>query len=184
MRKLIHSMSQSLDGFIADRNGAIDWSVPDEELHQFHNDRVSEIGTHLLGRRLYEVMLYWETAAESPDASDIEIEFAGIWKSIEKVVFSTTLEKVEGTNTRLATRSVEEEIAALKEQPGKDIAVGGAGLAGSCIELIDEFELFVAPVVLGGGTPYFPATDKRLALELVETRTFSAPVLYLHYRRV
>jgi dihydrofolate reductase len=129
-------------------------------------------------------MLYWETADETPSAAEHELEFARIWKALPKVVFSTTLEKVEG-NATLATDSVAEEVARLKEQPGKDLAVGGAGLASSAIKLglIDEFRLFVSPVVLGGGTPYFPALDERLNLELVETRTFGSPVVYLRYRR-
>jgi dihydrofolate reductase len=119
-----------------------------------------------------------------PSAAEHELEFARIWKALPKVVFSTTLEKVEG-NATLATDSVAEEVARLKEQPGKDLAVGGAGLASSAIKLglIDEFRLFVSPVVLGGGTPYFPALDERLNLELVETRTFGSPVVYLRYRR-
>ena len=160
MRKLIYSMTVSLDGFIADPNGEIDWSVPDEELHRFHNQRVREIGAHLLGRRLYEVMLYWETAEENPAASDYELEFARIWKAIPRIVFSKTLEKVEG-NARLARNDVAGEVARLKQEPGKDLAVGGAGLASSLIDLglVDEYQVFVSPVVLGGGTPYFPPLE-------------------------
>lgn len=185
MRKLIYSMGMSLDGFIAGPDGGIDWSVPDEELHRFHNDRVRELGAHLLGRRLYEVMLYWETAEEQPGAEEVELEFARIWKPLPKIVFSTTLESVEG-NARLATEGVAEEVARLKEQPGKDLGVGGAGLAGACaaLDLIDEYQVFVHPVVLGGGTPYFPALHERINLELVETRTFGSRVVYLGYRRV
>jgi dihydrofolate reductase len=185
MRKLIYSMGVSLDGYIADPGGEIDWTVPDEELHRFHNERVREIGVHLCGRRLYEVMLYWETAEENPAAEEHELEFARIWKRLPKIVFSKTLETVEG-NYRLAGDSVAEEVAKLKEQPGDDLAVGGAGLASTCIELglVDEFQLFVYPVVLGGGTPYFPALDERIGLELVETRTFGSRVVYVRYRRV
>jgi dihydrofolate reductase len=184
MRKLIYSMSVSLDGFIAAPDGEIDWGVPDEELHRFHNQQVHEVGTHLLGRRLYETMLYWETAEENPSAAEVELEFARIWKSLPRIVFSKTLEKVEG-NARLAREGVAEEVAKLKEQPGKDIAVGGAGLASTCIELglVDDYRLFVYPVVLGGGTPYFPALEERINLELVETRTFASRVVYLRYRR-
>ena len=185
MRKLIYSMSVSLDGFIADSDGEIDWSAPDEELHRFHNQQMQEMGVHLCGRRLYEVMVYWETADENPAAAEHELEFARIWKDIPKIVFSTTLEKVAG-NARLVRDGVAEEVAKLKEQPGKDLAVGGAGLASTLIKLglIDEFRLFVSPVVLGGGTPYFPALDERIELELVETRTFGSRVVYLRYRRV
>jgi dihydrofolate reductase len=184
MRKLVYSMSVSLDGFIAGPDGGIEWGGPDEELHRFHNQQVGEVGVHLLGRRLYETMLYWETADENPSASDYELEFAHIWKSLPRIVFSKTLEKVEG-NARLAKEGVAEEVAKLKEEPGKDIAVGGAGLASTCIELglVDEYVLFVYPVVLGGGTPYFPALEERINLELVETRTFGSRVVHLRYRR-
>ena len=184
-RKLIYSMTVSLDGFIAGPGGDIDWSAPDEELHRFHNQRVREVGVQLCGRRLYEVMLYWETADENPSASDYELEFARIWKPLPKIVFSTTLEKVEG-NARLLRDGVAEEVATLKEQPGKDLAVGGAGLASTLIKLglVDEYQLFVSPVVLGDGTPYFPAMDSRINLELIETRTFGSRVVYVRYRTV
>ena len=185
MRKLIYSMGVSLDGFIAGPGGEIDWSDPDEELHRFHNEQTKEIGAHLCGRRLYEVMLYWETAEEqNPSPPEYELEFARIWKDLPKVVFSKTLDKVEG-NARLVKDGVAEEVAKLKERPGKDIAVGGAGLASTLIEqgLVDEFRPFVSPVVLGGGTPYLPALRGRIDLELVETRTFGSRVVYLRYRR-
>src|SRR3954470_12332256 len=184
MRKLIYSMGVSLDGFIAGPDGEIDWSVPDEELHRFHNQQARETGVHLYGRGLYEVMTFWETADEDPARHDYEREFARIWKDTPKVVFSTTLEKVEG-NARLATDDAVDEVARLKQEPGTDLAVGGAGLASTFIEhdLIDEYRLFVRPIVLGGGTPYFPALDNRIELELVETRTFGSRVVYLRYRR-
>jgi dihydrofolate reductase len=184
MRNLIYSMGVSLDGFIAGPDGDIDWSAPDEELHRFHNQQTRELGAHLCGRRLYEVMLYWETADQNPSAPEHELEFARIWKDIPKIVFSKALDKVEG-NARLATEGVAEEVAKLKEQPGKDVGVGGAGLASALMKLglIDEYRLFVSPVVLGGGTPYFPA-DERVDLELVETQTFGSRVVYVRYRRV
>jgi dihydrofolate reductase len=183
MRKLIYSMSMSLDGFIAGPDGGIDWSVPDEELFRFHHQQVQEVGVHLCGRRLYETMVYWETAEESPLAAE-QVEFAHTWKALPKVVFSTTLESVVG-NTRLARGGVGEEVLKLKEQPGKDIAVGGAGLARACMELglIDEWRLFANPLLLGGGTPYFPPLEKGINLELIETRTFGSRVVYLRYRR-
>jgi dihydrofolate reductase len=185
MRKLIYSMGVSLDGFIAGPGGEIDWGAPDQERHRFHNQQTRELGGHLLGRKLYEEMVYWETADENPSAPEHELEFAGIWKALPKVVFSKTLEGVEG-NARLVRDGVAEEIAKLKEQPGKDLAVGGAGLASSCTKLglIDEYRLFVSPVVLGGGTHYFPALEERINLELVETRTFGSRVVYVRYRRV
>jgi dihydrofolate reductase len=185
MRKLIYSMGVSLDGFIAGPNGEIDWSAPDEDLHRFHNEQTRETGVHLLGRRLYEVMLYWETADQDPSAADYELEFARIWQATPKIVFSTTLETVEG-NARLAGNSVADEVARLKEQPGKDLSVGGAGLAATFIklDLVDEYRLFVSPVVLGGGTPYFPPLEERINLELIETRSFGSRVVYVRYRRV
>jgi dihydrofolate reductase len=184
MPKLIYSMGVSLDGFIAGPAGEIDWSAPDEELHRFHNQQTRETGAHLYGRRLYEEMVYWETADENPSAAEHELEFARIWKDIPKIVFSTTLEKVEG-NARLASDGLAEEVTGLKEQPGKDLAVGGAGLASACIKLglIDEYRQFVSPVVLGGGTPFFPALDERINLELIETRTFGSRVVYVRHRR-
>jgi dihydrofolate reductase len=185
VRKLIYSFGVSLDGFIAGPGGDIDWSAPDEELHRFHNQQARELGAHLYGRRLYEVMRYWETADENPSAPEHVLEFARIWKDTPKIVFSKTLEKVEG-NARLVRDGVAEEVAELKQQPGKDLAVGGAGLAATCIKLglVDEYRLFVSPVVLGSGTPYFPALDERIDLELVETRTFGSRVVYVRYRRM
>ena len=181
MRKLIYSMGVSLDGFIVGPDGKFDWSAPDEELHRFHNQRAGELGGHLLGRRLYEVMTYWETADQHV-ADEYLLEFARIWQELPKVVFSKTLEKVEG-NTMLLRGGVAEEVARLKQQPGNDLAVGGAGLASTCTELglIDEYRLFVNPVVVGGGTPYFLGLDKRIDLELVETRTFGSRVVYVRY---
>jgi dihydrofolate reductase len=184
-RKVIYSMGVSLDGFIAGPEGEIDWSPPDEELHRFHNQQVRELGAHLCGRRLYEVMRYWDTAEEEkPSAPAYELEFARIWTSLPKIVFSRTLERVEG-NARLARGEVAEEVRALKEEPGGDLAVGGAGLAAAVarLGLIDEYRPFVYPVVLGGGTPYLPPLEERTDLELVETRTFGQGVVYLRFRR-
>jgi dihydrofolate reductase len=176
-------MSVSLDGYIAGPDGAIDWAAPDEELLRFHNEQTRELTAHLTGRGLYEDMLGWETA-EQDRTDPRELEFARIWKALPKVVFSTTLTTVEG-NARLASRDVADEAAELKNQPGAGlISAGGAGLAASLAgkDLIDEYRLFVNPVLLGGGTRYFPALPKRLDLELIETRTFSQ-VVYLRYRR-
>jgi dihydrofolate reductase len=184
MRKLIYSMTVSLDGFIAGPGGNIDWSAPDDELHQFHNDQVRELGAHLLGRRLYETMLYWETADQDPAQPAVMLEFARIWKPLPKIVFSSTLEHVEG-NATLASRGVADEVMRLKAEPGGDLAVGGAGLAAELIDrdLIDDYRLFVSPVILGAGTPYFPAREQWIGLELLETRTFGGRVVYLHYVR-
>lgn len=184
MRSLIYSMTVSLDGFIAGPDGAIDWSVPDEELFRFHTQRVRDTSLQLCGRRLYEAMLYWETAQET-SLPDDQVEFARLWKALPKVVFSTTLERVTGY-ARLVRDGVGEEIARLKAAPGKDIAVGGAGLAGECMRLglLDEWRLFVSPVLLGGGTPYAPPLEQAINLELIETRTFGARAVYLRYRPV
>ncbi|MDP9188686.1 MAG: dihydrofolate reductase family protein [Actinomycetota bacterium] len=168
-------MSVSLDGYIAGPDDEIDWAAPGEELMAFHNEQSRDLDAHLCGRGLYEDMLPWETR---------EGDFAGIWRAIPKVVFSTTLENVQG-NARLATESVAEELSRLERTPGADVSVGGAGLAATLVEqdLIDEYRLFVNPVVLGGGTPFFPKRRERLELELVETRTFGSRVVYLRYRR-
>ena len=184
MANLVYSMGVSLDGYVTAPDGEIDWTVPDEELHRFHNERVREQGVQLCGRRLYEVMLYWETVDRDPAASEIELEFARIWHALPKIVFSTTLESVEG-NARLATDDVAAEVERLKAEPGKDIAVGGAQLAARCIELglVDVFQLFVYPVAIGRGRPYFPPLERRMPLELVETRTFGSRIQYLCYRR-
>jgi len=181
MTTLIYSMSVSLDGYIAGPDGAIDWSAPDEELMRFHIEQTRELTGHLCGRGLYETMLVWETA-EQTLTDPLELEFAPIWRAIPKVVFSTSLTAVEG-NARLARRDVASEAAELKNQPGR-VGVGGARLAASFAEkdLIDEYRLFICPVVLGGGTPFFPPLPKRLNLELIETQTFTQ-VEYLRYRR-
>ncbi len=184
MGKLIYSMGVSLDGYIAGPGGEIDWSVPDEELHRFHNEQTRELGAHLCGRKLYEVMLYWETAEENPSSPAWELEFARVWRDLPKVVFSQTLEQVEG-NARLVKNDVVREVTKLKEEQGKDLAVGGVSLASALIAqgLVDEYRPFIYPVVLGGGTPYLPALDQRIDLELVETRTFASRVVYLRYAR-
>jgi dihydrofolate reductase len=184
MRTVIYSMSVSLDGFIAGPDGDIGWTAPDQELFRFHVEQTREVSAHLCGRGLYETMLVWETADATRFGPD-ELEFARIWKAIPKVVFSTTLEQVQG-NARLASGDVASEVAKLKEAPGEGVvAVGGAGLASTLIklDLIDEYRLFVIPVVVGRGTSYFPALDRTIELELLETRTFGSRVLYLRYRR-
>ena len=185
MRKLIYSMQVSLDGFIAGRAGDFDWAAPDEELHRFYNEQTTELGGHLLGRRLYEVMVYWETADRDPSIADFARDFALLWQRLPKVVFSTTLTEVEG-NWRLATGGIAEEVARLKQETGGDIGVGGAGLAATLVELdlIDEYEPFVNPVILGGGTPFLPPAQRRIELELLETRTFGSRVVHSRYRRL
>jgi dihydrofolate reductase len=184
MRKLIYAMGVSLDGFIAGPKGELDWSVPDEELHRFHNQQLREAGAQLYGRRLYDTMRYWETAGENPSSSEYELEFARIWNEKPKIVFSSTLEAVRGDATLIRDNAAD-RVAELKAQAGGYLAVGGAGLASSLMQrdLIDEYRLFVSPVALGGGTPYFPALARRISLRLEETRVFGSRVVYLRYQR-
>jgi dihydrofolate reductase len=183
MGRLIYSMSVSLDGFIAGPDGDFGWSAPDAELHRFHNERVREQSAQICGRRLYETMLYWETV-DRTTLADYALEFARIWQPLPKLVVSRTLDAVEG-NARLIRDGVVDEVARLKRESDGDIGVGGAGVAATLIEhgLVDEFRPFVCPVVVGGGTPFFPATSARIDLELLETRTFGSRVVYLRYRR-
>ena len=180
---LIYSMSVSVDGFIADREGAIDWTAPDEELFRFHTALVRELGGCLLGRRLYETMLVWDT---DPSLREDELgaAFADVWRAIPKVVFSRTLDSVQG-NARLAEASLAEEIAAALDATDKDVEIGGAGLAAQAIELglVDELRLFRYPVVVGGGTPFLPPVAEHVPLELIETRTFGSQMVYERYRR-
>jgi dihydrofolate reductase len=185
MSKLIYSMSVSLDGYISGPQGDFDWSAPDEELHRFHNDQVRELGGHLLGRRLYEVMSYGETAEElNPAAPQYALEFARIWKDLPKIVYSNTLTTVEG-KTRLSSEDPVAEVPRLKEQPGDPLGVGGATLAATLMrhDLIDEYRLFVYPVVVGGGKPFFTGLEQSIELALLETRTFGTGVVYLRYER-
>ena len=184
MRNVIYAMSVSLDGFIEAANGDLRWSDPDEELHKHFNDWEAMIDIHLYGRRLYENMAaYWPTAGENPSAPKVEIEYARIWKEMKKIVFSKTLKKV-GWNSQLVSENIAEEINRLKAQPGKDMSVGGAGLASTFMQLglIDEYCLYVHPIILGGGKRMFPLLRDKINLQLVETRTFGSGVVFLRYR--
>jgi dihydrofolate reductase len=185
MRKIIYSMMVSLDGFIEDSNGEIGWVLVDEELHRDANEQEAAMDLDLYGRRLYEVMRYWETADTNPDSAPVEVEFARIWQRVPKMVFSTTLEQV-GDYATLVREVDPTEIQRLKEQPGQSMSVGGADLAATFtrLGLIDEYWLYVHPVILGGGKPYFGPLDSRLNLRLIETRTFGSGVVLLRYQRV
>jgi dihydrofolate reductase len=178
---LIYSMSVSVDGFIADREGGFDWTPPGDELFRFHLEEVSKLGGYLLGRRLYETMLVWETDP-SLQSDDLRAAFADVWCALPKVVFSRTLDSVEG-NARLAEAPVAEEAAAALDASGRDVAIGGAGLAAAAIELglVDDLRMFRFPVVVGGGTPYLPPVAEDVPLELIETRTFESRVIYERY---
>jgi dihydrofolate reductase len=181
---LIYSMSVSVDGFIADRDGAFGWTAPSEELFRFHLAQVRELGGYLLGRRLYETMLVWETDSSLRD-NEARAAFADVWCAIPKIVFSRTLDSVQG-NARLAETSVAEEVAAALNATDKDVSIGGAGLAASAIQLglVDELRMFRYPVVIGGGTPFLPPVTEDVSLDLIETRTFGSRVIYERYRRV
>jgi dihydrofolate reductase len=186
MGRLINSMSVSLDGFVETPRRSLDWVLIDEELHSFWNDEAREMSAFLYGRRLYEVMVdYWPTAETDPSATPAMLAFARIWKDKPKIVFSRTLERVEW-NSRLVRDGASEEVARLKAQPGFDMNVGGPRFASTLIRagLIDEVRLFVHPVILGAGTPFFPALEDRIGLTLLETRTFGSGVVYLRYETV
>jgi dihydrofolate reductase len=181
---LIFSMSASVDGFINDRDGDINWTAPIDELFRFHLEQVEALGAYLLGRRLYEAMLVWETDPSMRTTED-QAAFADVWRALPKVVFSRTLERVEG-NARLAEGSVADEVAAALDATDKDVAIGGAGLAAQAIGLglVDELRVFRHPIVVGGGTPHLPPVARAVRLDLVETRTFGARVIFERYRRI
>ncbi|OKK12756.1 dihydrofolate reductase family protein [Streptomyces sp. CB02400] len=184
MRSVTYSMNVSLDGYIVGPDGGLDWSAPDEEVFRFWIDGIREVDVHLMGRRLYETMLYWETAGQDPSLDDSSLEWAALWKPLPKVVFSTTLSAVRG-NARLASGGLAEEIGRLRAGPGEgDIAIGGATLAAEAAAsgLIDEYRVVVHPVLVGGGVPFFPRHGRRVDLELVGTRTFGSGVVHLRYR--
>jgi dihydrofolate reductase len=182
---LIYSMGVSVDGFIADREGEFAWTAPIEELFSFHTALVSDLGGYLLGRRLYETMLVWETDPLLRDMfSGAGDAFADAWCAIPKVVFSRTLDSVQG-NAQVAEGSLAEEIAAALDATDKDVSIGGAGLAAQAFELglVDELRVFRHPVVVGGGTPFLPPVAEGVPLELIETSTFGSRVIYERYGR-
>jgi dihydrofolate reductase len=185
MRSVTYSMGVSLDGYIAGPDGEITFAPPpDEEVWRLVTDEIRGVGVHLMGRRLYETMLYWETVDRDPPLDDFEIAWAGLWNPLPKVVFSSTLSAVQG-NARLASGGLAEEIGRLRTGPGEgDIAIGGATLAAeaAALGLIDEYRMRVYPVLVGGGTPYFPRHERRVDLDLAETRTLGSGVVYLRYR--
>jgi len=185
MRRVTYAMGLSLDGYVVGPDGGFGWTEPDAELFAFVTEQIQEVGVHLLGRRLYETMLYWETAEQDPTLDDAMIAWARLWRALPKVVFSRTLTSVEGSNTRLAAGTLAEEIERLRtDGTGGDIAIGGADLAHQAAELglIDEYHLRIHPVLVGGGTPYFWHGEQRVDLELVESRTFPSGVVHLRQR--
>jgi len=186
MGKLVYSMNVSLDGFAAGPNGNLDWSVPDEELHRYWNERVRATGTALYGRRIYELMsAFWPTADQDPSAPDYIAEFARIWRAQPKVVFSSTLERVDW-NSRLVHGDAVEEVTRLKAEVDGDLEVAGPTLAASLLRagLVDEIHPVVHPVLLGAGLPFFPPLDEYARLRLVEVRRLDSGVVALRYQTV
>jgi dihydrofolate reductase len=180
--KLIYSAITSLDGYVADANGNFDWAAPDEEVHRFVNDLERPVGTYLLGRRMYEVMRYWDSPEATEDQPDVMTDFARIWRAADKVVYSKTLASVSASRTRLVRDFDANAVRDMKHDP-RDISVGGPSLAAHAIRagLVDELQLFLTPHIVGGGTPSLPG-DVRLDLELIDERHFVSGVVYLRYR--
>ncbi|WP_116949301.1 dihydrofolate reductase family protein [Jiangella endophytica] len=183
MGTLSYAMLTSVDGYISDQNGAFDWAMPDEELHTFVNELSAPVGTFLYGRRMYETMVYWETAHNEPGQPDYVLDWARLWQAAEKVVYSSTLESVSSERTRLERTFDPDAVRALKESSEKNLTVDGPGLAAAALRagLVDEVGQIVCPVVVGGGTRFFP-DDVRLDLELLDERRFGNGVVYLNYR--
>jgi dihydrofolate reductase len=183
MAKLIYSAITSLDGYVTDENGNFDWAVPDEEVHTFVNNLERPVGTYLYGRRMYEVMVGWETDHTLADQSPVMRDFAEIWQAADKIVYSKTLETVSTARTRIERDLDPEAVRQIQARAGPDIMVGGPDLAAQAIKagLVDEWHLFVAPIVVGGGKHSLP-NDVRLQLELLDERRFGNGMVHLHYR--
>ena len=183
MAKLIYSAITSLDGYVADEDGNFDWAAPDEEVHTFVNDLERPVGIYLYGRRMYEVMVYWETAHTVAGRSPIALDFAAIWQAADKVVYSKTLETVSSARTRIERGFDADAVRQMKGSAGRDIGVGGSDLAAQAIKagLVDEWHLFVAPIVVGGGNQALP-DNVRLELELLDERRFANGFVCLRYR--
>jgi dihydrofolate reductase len=183
LTKLIYSAIASLDGYVADDDGNFDWAAPDEEVHRFVNDLERPVGTYLYGRRMYEVMVYWETAETAADQPTAGQDFAEIWQAADKVVYSRTLDGESSARTRIERDFDPEAIRQMKAAVERDLSVGGAELAAQAIRagLVDEFHLFLSPVVVGGGQSALP-DNARVELELLDERRFGNGVVHLHYR--
>ena len=183
MAKLIYSAITSLDGFVTDRDGNFDWAAPDEEVHTFVNELERPIGTYLYGRRMYEVMVSWETAHTLADQPPFMQDYAEIWQAADKIVYSKTLQTVSSSRTRIERDFDPEAVRQMKASAGRDITVGGPDLAAQALKagLVDECHLFVAPIVVGGGKQFLP-DDVRLKLELLNERRFGNGVVHLRYR--
>ncbi|KOP30069.1 hypothetical protein ADM98_14635 [Exiguobacterium sp. BMC-KP] len=183
MRDIVYSFQVSLDGYIEDASGSIAFASPDEALHQYFNDYEKTFDTHVYGRRLYEMMQYWETADQEDEP--IIVEYAKTWQKLDKIVFSRTLESVSG-NARLATQSLVEELQALKALPGKQIAIGGATLAAEAVKLglVDRYHVVIYPVLLGNGRKMFSVFDQPQQLRIIKTERFESGCIILEYERL
>jgi dihydrofolate reductase len=183
MAKLIYSAITSLDGYVADENGNFDWAAPDEEVHRFVNDLERPIGTYLYGRRIYETMVYWETAHTLPDQPPFIQDFAGIWQAADKIVYSKTLDTPSSARTRIERDFDPDAVRRMKASAERDISVGGPDFAAQAIKagLVDEYHLFLTPIIVGGGKQSLP-DNVRLELELLDERRFGNGVVHLHYR--
>ncbi len=183
MAKLVYTAITSLDGYVADEDGKFDWAAPDEEVHAFVNDLERSIGTYLYGRRLYDTMVVWDTVPSGPDQQPVVRDYAEIWRSADKIVYSTSLQSVSSARTRIERQFEPEAVRQIKASADRDVSVGGPHLAAQAIRagLVDECHLFVTPVIVGGGTQALP-DHVRVDLELLDERRFGNGVVHLHYR--
>jgi dihydrofolate reductase len=184
MAKLIYGAITSLDGYIEDAEGKFDWAEPDEEVHAFVNDLERDVGTYLYGRRMYETMAFWERPPDLADQPPVVQDFAEIWQRADKIVYSRTLQTPSSARTRIERAFDPEAVRQLKATASRDVTVGGAELGARAIEagLVDEYQLFLVPVVVGGGKRALPGSAVRVNLELLEERRFGNGTVYLHYR--
>ena len=182
MGKLIYSMITSLDGFVSDADGNFGWVAPDQEVHEFVNEQFRSVGTYLYGRRMYETMVFWETAHKEPGAPPFIVEYARAWQATDKIVYSTTLNEVAGERTRIERTFDPDAVRKLKAESDGDLTVNGPHLAAQAIKagLVDEYQVFVGPAIVGGGNPFLPA-DIRVDLELLDERRFANGVVLLRY---
>jgi dihydrofolate reductase len=181
--RLIYSGIASLDGYVVDEHGNFDWAAPDEQVHAFVNERERAVGCYLFGRRMYEVMVFWETAHEQPDLPAVERDYAQLWQAADKIVYSSTLTEVGSARTRIEPRFDPEAVRRLKADVTADLSIGGADLAAQALRagVVDEVAIYLTPVVVGGGTPLLPA-GLRIDLELMEERRFDSGFVHLRYR--
>lgn len=183
MAKLICTALTSLDGYIADEHGDFDWATPDSDVHAFINDLERPIGTYLYGRRLYDVMVFWEAAARQPNQPPVVLDYAKLWQAADKIVYSTTLETASSARTRIERTFDPNAVRAMKDAADRDLSIGGPALAAHAFRagLVDEVRLFVSPLIIGGGNPFLPGR-LRLNLQLLDERRFDNGVVYLQYR--